>query len=78
VKGILAAGKAQRFNSQEGYGFIQSGDGSKYIFVHISAVERAGLRSLSENQAVSYEATTDGKNGKILVEQLRAIRPPEA
>ncbi len=52
------------FNDQKGFGFIGPDDGSKDVFVHISAVERAGLRSLTENQAVSYELTTDRKSGK--------------
>ncbi len=69
----MATGKVKWFNDQKGYGFIQPDDGSKDIFVHISAVERAGLRSLSENQAVSYEATTDRKSGKLSADQLRAI-----
>lgn len=61
------------FNDQKGYGFIQPDDGSKDVFVHISAVERAGLRSLQENQAVSYELTTDRRSGKQSADQLKAI-----
>ena len=70
---ILDTGKVKWFNDQKGYGFIQPDDGSKDVFVHISAVERAGLRSLSENQAVSYELTTDRRSGKQSADQLRAI-----
>jgi CspA family cold shock protein len=69
----VATGKVKWFNDQKGYGFIQPDDGSKDVFVHISAVERAGLRSLAENQAVSYELTTDRKSGKQSADQLRAI-----
>ena len=69
----MATGKVKWFNDQKGYGFIQPDDGSKDVFVHISAVERAGLRSLSENQAVSYEVTTDRKSGKLSADQLRAV-----
>jgi CspA family cold shock protein len=65
----LATGKVKWFNSDKGYGFIQPDDGSKDVFVHISAVERAGLRTLNENRAVSY----DRKSGKLSADQLRAI-----
>ena len=69
----MSTGTVKWFNEQKGYGFIQPDDGSKDVFVHISAVERAGLRSLAENQAVSYELTTDRKSGKQSADQLRAI-----
>ena len=69
----LATGKVKWFNDQKGYGFIAPDDGSKDVFVHISAVERAGLRSLAENQAVSFELTTDRKSGKQSADQLRAL-----
>jgi CspA family cold shock protein len=51
----MARGTVKWFNAQKGYGFIQPDDGSKDVFVHISAVERAGLSSLNENQKLSYE-----------------------
>ena len=69
----MATGKVKWFNDQKGFGFIGPDDGSKDVFVHISAVERAGLRSLQENQAVSYELTTDRKSGKQSADQLRAL-----
>ena len=69
----MATGKVKWFNDQKGYGFIAPDDGGKDIFVHISAVERAGLRSLAENQAVSFEVTTDRKSGKDSADQLRAL-----
>jgi CspA family cold shock protein len=69
----VATGKVKWFNDQKGYGFIAPDDGGKDIFVHISAVERAGLRSLAENQAVSFEVTTDRKSGKDSADQLRAL-----
>jgi CspA family cold shock protein len=47
------------FNTQKGFGFIQPEDGSKDVFVHITAVERAGMRSLNEGQRVSYEIVTE-------------------
>jgi len=52
---MMATGTVKFFNTQKGYGFIQPDDGSKDVFVHITAVERAGMRSLVEGQKVSYE-----------------------
>lgn len=65
-------GTVKWFNSQKGFGFIQPDDGSRDVFVHISAVERAGLGSLSEGQKVSYEVVADSRNGKSSAENLRA------
>ena len=69
----MATGKVKWFNETKGYGFIAPDDGAKDVFVHISAVEAAGLRTLQENQAVSFELTTDRKSGKQSADQLRAI-----
>ena len=69
----MATGKVKWFNETKGYGFITPDDGSKDVFVHISAVERAGLRSLKENQAVSFELVTDRRSGKQSADQLRAL-----
>lgn len=69
----MATGKVKWFNEQKGYGFIAPDGGGKDIFVHIGAVERVGLRSLAESQAVSFEVTTDRKSGKDSAEQLRAL-----
>jgi cold shock protein len=55
----MAVGTVKWFNAQKGYGFIQPQDGGKDVFVHISAVERAGLGSLNEGQKVSYEIARD-------------------
>jgi len=55
----MPVGTLKFFNIQKGYGFIQPEDGSKDVFVHISAVERAGMRSLSEGQKVTYEVVTE-------------------
>ena len=55
----MATGTVKFFNTQKGYGFIQPDDGSKDVFVHITAVERAGMRSLNEGQKVSYEIFTE-------------------
>ena len=69
----MATGKVKWFNSDKGYGFIAPDDGGKDVFVHISAVERAGLRTLNEDQKVSYEVTTDRKSGKLSADQLKAL-----
>jgi CspA family cold shock protein len=55
----MAVGTVKFFNTQKGYGFIQPDDGSNDVFVHISAVERASLRSLTEGQKISYEVLTE-------------------
>ena len=55
----MAVGTVKFFNTQKGFGFIQPSDGSKDVFVHISAVEKAGMRSLAEGQKVSYEVLTE-------------------
>jgi CspA family cold shock protein len=55
----MATGTVKFFNAQKGFGFIQPDDGSKDVFVHISAVEKAGMRSLAEGQKISYEIVTE-------------------
>ena len=60
----MTTGTVKWFNGQKGYGFIQPDDGGKDVFVHISAVERAGLSHLDEDQKVSFEITADRKTGK--------------
>ncbi len=66
----MASGTVKWFNAQKGYGFIQPDDGSKDVFVHISAVERAGLSFLNENQELSYELER-GQQGKTSAVNLR-------
>jgi CspA family cold shock protein len=68
----MTKGTVKWFNSQKGYGFIQPEDGGKDVFVHISAVERAGMYSLNEGQKVSYEIVADRKTGKSSAENLSA------
>ncbi len=68
----MATGTVKWFNAAKGYGFIEPEDGSKDVFVHISAVERAGLSSLSEGQKVSYELQP-GQQGKSSAENLSVI-----
>jgi CspA family cold shock protein len=60
----MATGTVKWFNETKGYGFITPDTGGKDVFVHISAVERAGLRSLSDGQKVSYEVQADRRTGK--------------
>ncbi len=68
----MVTGTVKWFNPAKGYGFIEPEDGSKDAFVHISAVENAGLNSLSEGQKVSYELQP-GQNGKSSAEKLSII-----
>src|SRR5512137_542987 len=69
----MTQGIVKWFNSQKGFGFIQPDDGSKDVFVHISAVERAGMSSLNEGQKVSFDAVADRRSGKSSADNLRAI-----
>ena len=55
----MATGVVKWFNTQKGYGFIQPSDGGRDVFVHISAVERAGMSTLNEGQKISYEIVTE-------------------
>ena len=69
----MATGTVKWFNSQKGFGFIAPDGGGPDVFVHISAVERAGLRSLNEGQKISFEIVSDRKTGKSSADQLKAI-----
>ena len=68
---IMANGTVKWFNPNKGYGFIKPDDGGKDIFVHISAVERAGINTLSEGQKISFETATN--KGKISAANLKVI-----
>ena len=68
----MAQGTVKWFNSQNGYGFIQPDNGGNDVFVHISAVEQAGLSNLNENQKVSFETET-GRNGKASAVNLKVL-----
>ncbi|HOP20777.1 MAG TPA: cold-shock protein [Parvularculaceae bacterium] len=67
----MAIGTVKWFNTTKGYGFIQPEDGGKDVFVHATAVERAGMRSLNEGQKVSYDLATD--RGKTSASNLKAL-----
>jgi CspA family cold shock protein len=67
----MATGTVKWFNAQKGYGFIQPDDGSKDVFVHVTAVQRAGLTTLNEGQKLSFEVTTE--RGKPAANNLQAI-----
>ena len=67
----MATGTVKWLNGTKGYGFIQPDDGGADIFVHISAVERAGLRSLNEGQKITYELEQDRRSGKMAAGNLQ-------
>ena len=68
----MATGTVKWFNGQKGYGFIQPDDGGQDVFVHISAVERAGLSGLNDGQKVSFDLEPDRKTGKSSAVNLQA------
>ncbi|NEU13753.1 cold-shock protein [Methylobacterium sp. BTF04] len=68
----MSTGTVKWFNETKGYGFIQPDDGDKDVFVHISAVERAGMRNLIEGQKISYEIESDRRTGKQSAGNLQA------
>ena len=68
----MATGTVKWFNETKGYGFIQPDDGGKDVFVHISAVERAGLRNLIEGQKISYDVENDRRSGKESAGNLKS------
>ena len=69
----MQTGTVKWFNSQKGFGFIQPENGDQDVFVHISAVERAGLGTLNEGQKVSFDVVADRRSGKSAAENLRSI-----
>jgi CspA family cold shock protein len=69
----MATGTVKWFNEQKGYGFIQPEQGGADVFVHISAVQRAGLAGLTEGQRVSFELEKDKRSGKMAATQLQTI-----
>ena len=69
----MTQGTVKWFNSQKGFGFIQPDDGTRDVFVHISAVERAGLQRLQEGQKVTFELVADRRTGKSSAQNLQAL-----
>ena len=68
----MAIGTVKFFNTQKGFGFITPSDGSRDVFVHISAVERAGMSTLNEGQKLTFDVVADRRSGKSAAENLRA------
>ena len=69
----MATGTVKFFNAQRGYGFIVQDNGGPDVFVHISAVERAGIQHLNEGQRLSFDVQADRRSGKSAAENLQAI-----
>ena len=68
----MNTGTVKFYNAQKGFGFIQPDDGSKDVFVHATALERAGLRGLAEGQKVSFDTAEDRRSGKVAVNNIQA------
>ena len=68
----MTRGTVKFYNDQKGFGFIQPDDGGKDVFVHATALERAGIRSLNEGQKVSFETQVDRRSGKTAVSNIQA------
>jgi cold shock protein len=68
----MNTGTVKWFNGEKGYGFIQPDNGGKDVFVHVSAVERAGMSSLNEGDKLSYDEVPDHKSGKVSAGNLQA------
>ena len=68
----MATGTVKWFNATKGFGFIAPDDGGKDVFVHVSAVERAGLKGLNDNQKIGYEMLS-GRDGKMSADNLRLL-----
>jgi CspA family cold shock protein len=69
----MAIGTVKWYNAQKGYGFIQPEDGSKDAFVHVSAIERAGMSDLREGQKIGFELVKDNRTGKVSADKLHAV-----
>jgi CspA family cold shock protein len=67
----MAKGTVKWFNGQKGFGFIQPDDGGADVFVHVSAVERAGMRGLNEGQKIEFDVVADRKTGKSSADNLK-------
>ena len=69
----MATGTVKWYNAEKGFGFIQPDDGGKDAFVHVSAIERAGMTGLREGQKISYEMVSDKRSGKMSADKLKAV-----
>ena len=69
----MATGTVKFFNAQKGFGFIQQADGGPDVYVHVSAVERAGMRGLVEGQKLTFEIEADRKSGKAAATNLQTV-----
>ncbi len=69
----MTQGTVKWFNDQKGFGFIQPDDGGKDVFVHISAVARAGMRVLNEGQKIAFDVVADRRTGKSAADNLHAV-----
>jgi cold shock protein len=69
----MTIGTVKWYNPEKGYGFIQPDDGGKDAFVHVSAVERAGMSGLNEGQKISFELTSDARSGKTSADKLQPV-----
>jgi len=69
----MTIGTVKWFNSEKGFGFIQPDDGGKDAFVHVTAIERAGMSDLREGQKISFELVTDSRSGKVAADKLQAV-----
>jgi CspA family cold shock protein len=70
---VMKTGTVKFYNTQKGFGFIQPDDGGKDVFVHATALERAGIRTLNEGQKVSFDTQEDRRTGKIAVGTIQAL-----
>ncbi|MDP9838488.1 CspA family cold shock protein [Neorhizobium huautlense] len=68
----MASGTVKWFNATKGFGFIQPDDGAQDVFVHISAVERAGMNGLKDGQKINFELVTDKRSGRVSADNLQA------
>jgi CspA family cold shock protein len=69
----MQTGTVKFYNDQKGYGFIQPDDGSKDVFVHATALQRAGLHALAEGQKVSFDTAEDRRTGKVAVDNIAEV-----
>jgi CspA family cold shock protein len=69
----MTIGTVKWYNSQKGFGFIQPDDGSKDVFVHVSAIERAGMNDLREGQKISFDLVADSRSGKMSADKLETV-----